>query len=250
MADGWIKLNRSIQDHWLWKDEPYDKARAWIDLIMLANWEDKKTVYKDEVVTCKRGDVNLSIATLGKRWKWDRKKVRRFLHVLESDGMITVNATTHRTTVTIVNYGVYQDIGTTNGTVDGTTDGTTSAQQVPTTKKDKKEKKDKKVNTNVLTHIGSFENDEVDSLFNEFVKMRKDMKKPMSGKAIELAISKLENLSSGNSETAIKIIEQTLEHSWQSFYELKEGGNGNNYRNGNSGNNQTEVRKHEYGISL
>lgn len=136
MAEGWIKLNRSLQDHWLWKDEPYDKARAWIDLIMLANWEDKKTAYKGGIITCKRGDVNLSLSFLAKRWNWDRKTVRRFLDLLQADGMVTTNVTKHRTTITLVNYGLYQDIGTT----ESTTKSATKSQQSPITKKDKKEK--------------------------------------------------------------------------------------------------------------
>lgn len=144
MAEGWIKLHRDIQDHWLWKDEPYDKARAWIDLIMLANWEDKKTAFKGEIVTCKRGDVNLSFLHLADRWKWSTWKVRNFIELLEKDGMVTTSRTTHRTTITIVNYEVYQNVPTTDCTTnllaDHTTDHTTSQQQATTTKKEKNNK--------------------------------------------------------------------------------------------------------------
>jgi len=139
MAEGWIKLNRSIQDHWLWTNTPYDEARAFIDLIMLANYEDKKIPYKGEIITCKRGDVNLSLLYLAERWKWSTWKVRKFIGLLEKDGMVTTNRTTHRTTITIVNYGVYQDIPTTKRTTKQTTDQTTSHQQATITKKDKKD---------------------------------------------------------------------------------------------------------------
>lgn len=37
---GWISLYRSIQEHWLWKDA--EMLRAWLDLLLLANYEDKK----------------------------------------------------------------------------------------------------------------------------------------------------------------------------------------------------------------
>jgi hypothetical protein len=40
MHRGYIKLWRCIQDNNLWTDEPFDKARAWIDLVMLANYKD------------------------------------------------------------------------------------------------------------------------------------------------------------------------------------------------------------------
>jgi len=139
MADGWIKLNRSIQDHWLWKHEPYDKARAWIDLLMLANYEDKKVLYKGEIILCKKGDVNLSINYLAKRWKWDRKTVRKFIDALEKDEMVTSSVTKHRTTITIVNYGIYQDLGTTKGTTKRTSKSQQDGQPSPITKEMKKD---------------------------------------------------------------------------------------------------------------
>ena len=141
MKEGYILLNRSIQDHWLWEDEPFDKARAWIDLIMLANWKDKKTSYKGEIIICKRGDVNLSILKLSERWKWSRWKTTEFLKLLEKDNMFKVNATTNRTTITIVNYEVYQ----VSLTTDSATDCTTNQQRANTTNKDNKDKNKEKI---------------------------------------------------------------------------------------------------------
>lgn len=39
-----LPLNRSIQKHWLWNEKPFSKGQAWIDLILLANYEDTKRV--------------------------------------------------------------------------------------------------------------------------------------------------------------------------------------------------------------
>lgn len=138
--EGWIKLSRQIQDHWLWKDEPFSKGQAWIDLLMLANWEDRKTAYKGKVITCKRGDVNLSITALAKRWNWSRDKTRDFLKLLESDGMVTTKTTTHRTTVTIEKYAFFQDLVTTKPT----TNSSTNPQPTHITNKEKKDKNIKK----------------------------------------------------------------------------------------------------------
>ena len=113
MKQGWVPIKRQIQEHWLWKDKPFSQGQAWIDLIMLANYEDKKMPYKGEIITCERGTVNLSISYLANRWGWSRDKTRRFLKLLESDGMVTVNATTHRTTITLENYSIYNDAPTT-----------------------------------------------------------------------------------------------------------------------------------------
>lgn len=141
MSEGWIKLHRSIEESWLWTDYPFSEGQAFIDLLLLANHEDRKTAYKGEVITCERGTVNRSISSLAKRWKWSRKKARAFLKILESDGMVTTKCTTHRTTVTIVNYGFYQDLGTTKGA----TKGTTKEQQRNTNKNDKNDKKERNI---------------------------------------------------------------------------------------------------------
>ena len=110
MAKGWIKLDRQVQEHWLWNDERYDKAHAWIDLLLLANHKDKKLLYRGEVITCERGTVNRSIDSLAKRWGWNWRTVKSFLKALEKDGMITGEYTTNRTTITIENYAKYQDV--------------------------------------------------------------------------------------------------------------------------------------------
>lgn len=109
MVQGWISIHRQLQKHWIWKDKPFSKGQAWIDLIMLANYEDKKIPYKGEVITCERGTVNLSISVLAERWGWGREKTRNFLRLLEADKMVTVNATKHRTTITIENYTFYNN---------------------------------------------------------------------------------------------------------------------------------------------
>lgn len=160
MCKGWIKVDRGLSEHWLAEDKPYNHMSAWIDLLMLANHTDKKTVYKGELVTCKRGDVNLSILALSERWGWNRKKTTAFLKLLESDGMVTTNITKHRTTVTIENYDKFQGSGTTNGATNGTTDeqqtgqgrvngGTTKGQPRDITKNDKNDKNDKNERNNI-----------------------------------------------------------------------------------------------------
>lgn len=114
-AQGWVAVGRQIQEHWLWKEKPFSKGQAWIDLIMLANYEDKKMPYKGEIITYERGTVNLSITHLADRWGWSRHKARDFLKLLEADRMITVKATTNHTAIIIENYALYNDVPTTKG---------------------------------------------------------------------------------------------------------------------------------------
>jgi hypothetical protein len=88
MADGWISLYRSIQDHWLWEEKPYDKARAWIDLLLLANHKDSRILLGNELINIKKGSFITSQKKLMNRWGWGAEKTRNFLKLLEAEGMI------------------------------------------------------------------------------------------------------------------------------------------------------------------
>ena len=112
---GWIKLDRAITEHDLWGEKPFSYGQAWVDLLLLANHKDGKMLYKKRMIKTKRGDVNRSILWLANRWGWSRHKARDFLNLLSAEEMIRVNATTHMTTITIVNYTLYQDSATTTG---------------------------------------------------------------------------------------------------------------------------------------
>lgn len=111
---GYVSIHREIVDHWVWEDRPFSYGQAWIDLILLANHKTEKFPYKGGIIEGQRGTVYRSLSFLADRWGWSRDKVRRFIRLLECDGMVRVNTTTHNTTVTLVNYGKFQDQVTTN----------------------------------------------------------------------------------------------------------------------------------------
>ena len=68
-----------------------------------------------------------------------------------------------------------------------------------------------------------YPNDEIlNKAFSDYVAMRKKIKAPMTDRAIELAIKKLDELSNGDNDIAIKIIEQSIMNGWKGFFELKQ----------------------------
>ena len=70
------------------------------------------------------------------------------------------------------------------------------------------------------------ENGELRSALVEFVKMRKMMKKPPTNKALSLLLTSkkgLDGLASTDAEK-IDIVNQTIMHSWQGFFPLKDDG--------------------------
>lgn len=118
---GWIKLHRKILDCWIWQDKPYDKARAWIDLLLLAMHHDKKLFVDNEILVVERGSFMTSTVKLADRWGWSRSKVLRYLELLESERMLNTKRTPKGTLVTIVNYGDYQLSDATRDTAHDTT---------------------------------------------------------------------------------------------------------------------------------
>lgn len=111
MSQGWVKLHRRIQDHWLWGyDKVFSRAQAWIDLLLMANHEPRKIGLQNEIVTVGTGEHITSERKLAERWGWSRKKVRNFLKLLSKDGMIEYSSEHgKRTRVKITNYEDYQN---------------------------------------------------------------------------------------------------------------------------------------------
>lgn len=106
---GWISVHRKIVDNWVWKDKPFSFGQAWIDLIMMANHEDKEIVFEGKIVIVPKGSLHTSIVKLSDRFGWERKKTTRFLNLLETQKSITTKRTAHGTTITIENYCFYQN---------------------------------------------------------------------------------------------------------------------------------------------
>lgn len=130
MKNGFIKLHRQIQDNWLWKsDEPFDKRSAWIDLILMANWEESTHLINGQLVKQRRGEVLTSIGYLAKRWKWSMNKVRRFVEQLTAEGMVRANGTTYGTSLSIEKYAFFQGQRRANGTTVETSDETADGTQ-------------------------------------------------------------------------------------------------------------------------
>ena len=242
--NGWIKLYRQLQDCPIWYGERFSKGQAWVDLLMLANHSDKKIMFNGEFITVQRGQYLTSMVKLSEKWKWNRKTVSSFLKLLENDNMITKVADNTKTLITIVNYGIYQSENESVGQpftqpigqqlynpTDNPLDTNKNDKNIDNeeereeTKNDKKdiEGKPKKKEPTVY-----YPNDELlDSAFKEFLVMRNKIKKPIATKqALTRMMNRIEKLSGGDNDSAIKILNQSTDHCWQDVYELKEDNNG------------------------
>lgn len=106
---GWIKLHRSITEHWLYTEKrKFSKFEAWNDILLTVNYLPCKTIIKGKVIEVKRGESALSLESWGKRWSWDKSSVKRFFELLKSDDMIQLKNETVTTRLIICNYDSYQ----------------------------------------------------------------------------------------------------------------------------------------------
>ena len=125
---GFIKLPRNITEDGYYFSEIFTRTQAWIDLIILANYQDTPAHIRGVKIVVKRGQVCRSLPTLVKRWKWSRGKVIRFFENLVAEGKIKVHSNNVTNLYTICNYEEYQG----NGTPDGTASGTANRTQIVT----------------------------------------------------------------------------------------------------------------------
>ncbi|EGJ5993799.1 DnaD domain-containing protein [Listeria monocytogenes] len=148
MSSGWIKIYRSLQEHWIWENEKY--LKWWLDLLLLANHQDRDILINGELITIKRGQKHTSELWLSNRWNADRKQVRKFLELLKKNDMITMTKSRQKgTTYEISNYndfqGISEEIRTTKGTTIDTTEDTTKEHQMVQRKGHKQELKNLRI---------------------------------------------------------------------------------------------------------
>lgn len=108
-----------------------------------------------------------------------------------------------------------------------------SKETLPNNKNNNKNINNKNNNKYIGEAVDELVNDEdIKEVINDFIEMRKTMKKPMTVRAVKMLINKLNRLSE-DKETQIKILEQSILHNWLDVYELKEDKSGK--YGGNSG---------------
>jgi hypothetical protein len=142
---GWIKIHRELGRHWLAQD--MEKLGRWIDLLLLANFEDSKVLVGDSLVTLKRGQMVMSFSFLAKRWNCSKSTACKFIELLESDEMVERSTERKTTILTICKYDSYQQ-SCESAPNDIANDCRTIAERLPNeTKKNKEEKEIYNTNT-------------------------------------------------------------------------------------------------------
>lgn len=224
---GWISVHRKITENWIWEEKPFSKGQAWIDLLLMVNHQDNKTLMDGKLVVVKAGFRITSLRKLSERWGWSTWKVKNFLELLQSDEMITYKTNTKKTVINIVNYSSYQSDEKRKPNTDQTqTKQPPNTNQTPTktNNNDNNENNENNVNKkqSVLSFISDFSKDDselLDALLG-FKEMREKKKAPLTLRAIKKNTTELTKISSSRDEM-INIIDQSTMNSWSGFYPIK-----------------------------
>lgn len=133
---GWILKHRKILLHWIHpavQGRKFTDYEAWDDLLFKASFEAKKEYYNGSLFDIAVGECIVSTNKLAERWKWTRRKVEKFLKLLESEQMISRSKFDGKnlkssTRLIITNYEDLQlktlTKSTTDSTINDTKDGT------------------------------------------------------------------------------------------------------------------------------
>ncbi len=109
MKQGYVKLFRSLRDHWIHENPVHFKA--WFDILSEVNFTEKRTKIGNRFEICGRGQSLFSLESWARIFGkgWNKTSVRRFFKLLETDEMIVFENLDFRTTrITVVNYDEYQ----------------------------------------------------------------------------------------------------------------------------------------------
>lgn len=211
---GYIKLDRAIEN-WRYKTKP-NYVALWVELLLRANHSAKK--WNDIVI--ERGQFVTSYESLQKGTGLSLQQIRTIFNKLKEEE-ITIKTTNKYSLITIVNYDKYQgEITTTNKQTNNQEDEIlTNNQQTTnkqlTTNKNNKNKKNEKNNKYIYRGSEKL----IDALLG-FEEMRKLIKSPMTDKARDRLVKRLNSITTDENEQ-IEILENSIVNCWKDVYPLK-----------------------------
>lgn len=215
---GWVKFHRKIEE-WEWYKDA-NTFRVFFHLVLMANHDEKRW----QGIVIQRGQVVTSRDSLAAALNLSVREIRTALTKLKTTGELTIKTTSRYSLVTVENYSAYQstEIETTSKTTNKTTVKRPTSDQQTTTNKNEKNYKNEKNKRNTDSELAEIlePQSKLDYTLVDFIEHRKEIKKPMTKRALTLMISKLDKMAV-TEEERIAILNQSIVNRWQDIYELK-----------------------------
>jgi hypothetical protein len=174
---GWIRVYRSLKNHWLWtKGKPLTRLEAWLLILIEANHEDEKCLINGNLIECKRGQKLYSLETWSKKFFWSVQSVRTFFKILEKDNMIITEGLQKTTRLTICNYAIYNDNQQATNK-QPTSNQQATNKQLTTIKELKNDNNDKELKNYKNTLLSEIDSDKYKNLKHDHIEIAKAFQK-------------------------------------------------------------------------
>lgn len=221
MGDTWVKLYRNLLEKPIWKQSTPEQKTILITLIMMVNYTASEWEWEGKIFACEPGQIVTSLESIAQKSGKgiSIQNVRTALKRFEKLGFLTDESTKSGRLITVENWGKYQGVDVEPNkepNKDLTKSQQTSNKDLTPKKERKKGKKGRK------EEIYKSVPPELHGVIDDFLEMRKQIKSPATERALELMIKKLMDLSEGDTNLAIRILEQSIERGWKTVYPLKE----------------------------
>lgn len=228
MDNGYIRLHRAITA-WEWYDD-VNTFKVFLHLLLTCNWQEKKwrghTIYPGQRV--------VSLATLADETKLSIMQVRNTINHLVLTGSITRSKIGKVGLITVNNWEKYQQSNTvSNSEVTQNQNENQQRNNIEiTTNEEREEGKERKKNItypivppkDVFAECAGGSQELLEAL-RKFAEMRKSIKKPMTERAKELLVKKLEKLAEpyrDKERYKLECVNQSILNSWQGLFPLKD----------------------------
>ena len=204
---GAILIARQIIESEIFAWKPSMWLKIWLYILAKVNWKDGKKLKRGQGLFKYEGIMEATGAT--------KDQVKHCIEYLKHEQMCATQKATRGMVVTVLKYEEYQDIDRYRSHTESHLKATQKPHRSHTISKEREEgEKRKKENKGIFPEWVPQEE------FEEYRKMRIRNKKPMTDRAIELAVKKLEKLKAAGHDPK-EVLEQSTFNSWQGLFPLK-----------------------------
>lgn len=247
MNKGFIKVYRKIQSHWLYSNNEY--LACWVKILLNVNHCDNTVLLGGQLFNIKRGQ---SIRSLD-QWSdifgknWNKSKTRRFFELLKKENMIETINEQKTTRLCIVNFDIYNTQRNDDETITKRkpTRSRNDDETILTPNKNDKEviknEKEVKKATSIEIAYPDWFDDNLKSVFEEYLSVRKKLKLINSESVLKRLFKKLELFSGKNKLHANDVILNAINSAWKDFYALKDSAGNEIIPESNKGNTNQKV---------
>lgn len=252
MHRGYVKLWRCIEDTGL-VGQP-SAFYLYSYLLLKATHKSKSVVVSGAVFSLEAGQVVVGRNKLADDTGLSVRQIRTALELLKKLSLIATKATNKCTVVSIVNWDAYQnnqpELDQQNDQQSGQhpTSARPAPDQRPTTIQECKNIRTEEDNNTPLTPqrgergrarrapspdsipalttaVEEYTSDDgLREALLAFIAMRTKIRKPLTGRALQISMRKLDELAGDDVQLKIRIIDQSVQRSWQGLFQLRDDG--------------------------